>query len=147
MENWKALAERPFVWGSFVWNMFDFGAAHREEGDRPGVNDKGLVTRDRKTRKDAFYFYKANWNQKDAFVYIANRRHRERICKETDIMVFSNQPEVELFINGISQGKQQADAYATFQWKSIQLAEGENKIEVKAGKKKDQVTDSVIWHL
>ena len=147
MENWKALAERPFVWGSFVWNMFDFGAAHREEGDRPGVNDKGLVTRDRKTRKDAFYFYKANWNQKDAFVYIANRRHRERICKETDIMVFSNQPEVELFINGISQGKQQADAYATFQWKSIQLTEGENKIEVKAGKKKDQVTDSVIWHL
>ncbi|CDE61912.1 glycosyl hydrolase family 2 sugar binding domain protein [Parabacteroides sp. CAG:409] len=62
-------------------------------------------------------------------------------------MVFSNQPEVELFINGISQGKQQADAYATFQWKSIQLTEGENKIEVKAGKKKDQVTDSVIWHL
>lgn len=60
MENWKAMAERPFVWGSFVWNMFDFGAAHRTEGDRPGVNDKGLVTRDRKIRKDAFYFYKAN---------------------------------------------------------------------------------------
>lgn len=55
MENWKALVERPFVWGSFVWNMFDFGAAHRTEGDRLGVNDKGLVTRDRKIRKDAFY--------------------------------------------------------------------------------------------
>lgn len=55
MENWKAMAERPFVWGSFVWNMFDFGVAHRTEGDRPGVNDKGLVTRDRKIRKDAFY--------------------------------------------------------------------------------------------
>lgn len=55
MENRKALVKRPFVWGSFVWNMFDFGAAHRTEGDRPGVNDKGLATRDRKIRKDAFY--------------------------------------------------------------------------------------------
>ena len=60
MENWKAMAERPYVWGSFVWNMFDFGITHRAEGNRQGVNDKGLVTRDRKIRKDAFYFYKAN---------------------------------------------------------------------------------------
>lgn len=63
MENWKQIAPRNFVWGSFVWNMFDFGAAHRREGDRDGVNDKGLVTFDRKFRKDSFYFYKANWNE------------------------------------------------------------------------------------
>ena len=58
IQNWKIISERPYVWGSFVWNMFDFGAAHRTEGDRPGINDKGLVTHDRKVKKDAFYFYK-----------------------------------------------------------------------------------------
>lgn len=62
IENWRIIHERPFVWGSFVWNMFDFGAAHRTEGDRPGINDKGLVSHDRRTRKDAFYFYKASRN-------------------------------------------------------------------------------------
>ncbi len=51
MGNWEAIAERPFIWGSFIWNLFDFGAAHRTEGDRPGINDKGLVTFDRKVKK------------------------------------------------------------------------------------------------
>lgn len=73
IQNWKIISERPYVWGSFVWNMFDFGAAHRTEGDRPGINDKGLVTHDRKVKKDAFYFYKANWNP-EPMVYIAGRR-------------------------------------------------------------------------
>lgn len=67
----EIIAERPFVWGTFVWNMFDFGAAHRTEGDRPGINDKGLVTFDRKVRKDAFYFYKANWNKQEPMIYLA----------------------------------------------------------------------------
>ena len=60
IQNWKIINERPYVWASFVWNMFDFGAAHRTEGDRPGINDKGLVTHDRKIKKDAYYFYRAN---------------------------------------------------------------------------------------
>ena len=102
------------MWGSFIWNLFDFGAAHRTEGDRPGINDKGLVTFDRKVKKDAFYYYKANWNKDDKFVYIANRRHRDRDTKVTDIMVFSNLPQVELFVNGKSIGVQGPDNYATF---------------------------------
>lgn len=147
MENWKALAERPFVWGSFVWNMFDFGAAHRTEGDRPGVNDKGLVTRDRKVCKDAFYFYKANWNKEEPMVYLANRRHTERTSLQTDVMAFSNMPEVELWVNGTSVGTCVPDAYATCSWKNVSLRPGENVIELRAGKGKKMKTDRVIWNV
>lgn len=84
IQNWKIISERPYVWGSFVWNMFDFGAAHRTEGDRPGINDKGLVTHDRKVKKDAFYFYKANWNP-EPMVYIAGRRSVNRVKPVTEV--------------------------------------------------------------
>lgn len=144
--NWQAIAERPFVWGSFIWNLFDFGAAHRTEGDRPGINDKGLVTFDRKVKKDAFYFYKANWNKEEPFVYIADRRHRQRTQTVTDIRIFSNRPEVELFVNGKSFGKKQADAYATFEWKGIPLQPGENRISASASLgRKGVVQDFVCW--
>lgn len=85
IQNWKIISERPYVWGSFVWNMFDFGAAHRTEGDRPGINDKGLVTHDRKVKKDAFYFYKANWNP-EPMVYIAGRRSVNRVKPVTEVL-------------------------------------------------------------
>jgi beta-galactosidase len=143
--NWKEIAERPYLWGSFIWNLFDFGAAHRTEGDRPGINDKGLVTFDRTVKKDAFYFYKANWNKKEPFVYIANRRNRERTNPDTEILVFSNLPELELRINGKSIGKLKADKYATFRWTNVKLAPGENRIEVNSTGKKDRLNDSVVW--
>ncbi|MDH6534402.1 glycoside hydrolase family 2 protein [Parabacteroides sp. 52] len=144
--NWQAIAERPFIWGSFIWNMFDFGAAHRTEGDRPGINDKGIVTFDRKVKKDAFYFYKANWNKEEPFVYIANRRCVNRTMAETTITVFTNQAEAELWVNGKSVGKQKADAYATITWENVSLAAGQNKIEVKAPLKKQFLTDVVEWY-
>ncbi|MDL2322868.1 glycoside hydrolase family 2 protein [Bacteroidales bacterium OttesenSCG-928-A17] len=144
--NWQAIAERPFIWGSFIWNMFDFGAAHRTEGDRPGINDKGIVTFDRKVKKDAFYFYKANWNKEDSFVYIANRRHTNRTQPVTDIVVFSNLPEVELFVNGKSMGKQKPDNYATFTWKDIPLAPGDNQINASYSRKKEIWSDAVTWN-
>ena len=143
--NWKAIAERPFIWGSFIWNLFDFGAAHRTEGDRPGINDKGLVTFDRKVRKDAFYFYKANWNKEDQFIYIANRRHTQRTLPQTDVMIFSNLPEVELFVNGISIGKQKPDNYATFTWKGVPLSVGDNAVEARSTSKKIEEADTVRW--
>ncbi len=145
MGNWKALNERPFVWGSFIWNLFDFGAAHREEGDRPGINDKGLVTFDRKVKKDAFYFYKANWNKDEPFVYIANRRHDNRATTITDVMIFSNLPEVELIVNDKSAGKVKADEYQTFNWQGIELREGKNQLEAHAIGKKKTATDQVFW--
>lgn len=142
MENWKAISERPFIWGSFIWNLFDFGAAHRTEGDRPGINDKGLVTFDRKVKKDAFYFYKANWNKKDKFIYIANRRCVDRE-EETDILVFANIREAELLVNGQSMGKQVTDKQATICWKNVKLRKGSNEIEVRSTNRKDTLSDKV----
>ncbi len=133
-EHWKAIDKRPFIWGSFVWNMFDFGAAHRTEGEVKGKNDKGLVTFDRKHKKDAFFFYKANWNKDDHFVYIADRRLTERKQANTTIKAYSNCPEVELILNGQSQGKRQAD-YGTFTW-PVTLQSGNNVVEIVDGDKK-----------
>lgn len=143
MENWKIIADRPFVWGTFVWNMFDFGAAHRTEGDRPGINDKGLVTFDRKVKKDAFYFYKANWNKQEPTLYLAEKRCTLRTQPEQTIMAFTTAPEVELFVNNVSQGKQKTDGFATVIWKGVSLQEGENVIRVVTPGKhplSDQVT-------
>ena len=143
IENWKIIHERPFVWGSFVWNMFDFGAAHRHEGDRPGINDKGLVTFDRKVRKDAFYFYKANWNPVAPTLHLAGKRNTRRTKALQDFMVFTNQPQAELFVNGISIGKQQPDAYGVVCWKNVQLQPGSNRVEVRAGQRKNLLHDTV----
>lgn len=143
IENWKIIHERPFVWGSFVWNMFDFGAAHRHEGDRPGINDKGLVTFDRKVRKDAFYFYKANWNPAAPTLHLTGKRNTHRTKALQDFMVFTNQPQAELFVNGISIGKQQPDAYGVVCWKNVSLQPGSNRVEVRAGQRKSLLHDTV----
>ncbi|MGL5682862.1 MAG: beta-glucuronidase LacZ4 [Marinifilaceae bacterium] len=142
IENWKVIEQRPFVWGSFVWNMFDFGAAHRTEGDRPGINDKGLVTFDRKIRKDAFYFYKANWNS-EPMVYLAEKRNSKRTRANQNFMVFSNAKQVELFVNGKSMGKVTPDNYAIARWDNIPISKGENTIFVTTGGKKP-LTDSTV---
>ncbi|MCI5580945.1 MAG: glycoside hydrolase family 2 protein [Phocaeicola plebeius] len=144
IENWKILSERPFVWGTFVWNMFDFGAAHRHEGDRPGINDKGLVTFDRKQKKDAFYFYKANWNP-EPMVHIAGKRLRQASRYVQTIQVFTNCPKVELWVNGKSCGTVVPDKYAMAEWKEVRLAPGENRIVVcSVGNKKHVVQDETV---
>lgn len=147
IRNWKTIEKRPFVWGSFIWNLFDFGAAHRTEGDRPGINDKGLVTFDRKIKKDAFYFYKANWNKSDPFVYISNRRHSKRTQPQTTVTVFSNEPEVELTVNGKIFGRRISDGFGVFTFDGVELTPGENTIMVTSVKKKQPVSDTVTWHL
>ncbi len=128
-EHWKAIDQRPFIWGSFVWNMFDFGAAHRREGEVKGINDKGLVTFDRQQKKDAFYFYKANWNKQDPFVYLANRRLTQYTQPDITIKAYSNCPVLELLVNGQSQGKCQP-SYGTSLW-PVKLQSGVNRIELR----------------
>ena len=148
--NWEAIDARPFVWGSFVWNMFDFGAAHRTEGDRDGINDKGLVTHDRKTKKDAFYYYKANWNTDEPFVYIAARRNTDRTLPTTDITVFSNQPLVTLTLNGKNLGTRTSDGHGTFTWTGVTLAPGANTVSAAApapSKGAPAPRDTVVWTL
>ena len=106
----KQLFTRKYVWATHLWNMFDFGADARSEGGENGQNHKGLVTIDRKYKKDAFYAYKA-WLSDEPFVHICGKRYVDRVEDVTRVTVYSNQPEVELFVNGRSLGRKQSDVH------------------------------------
>lgn len=144
--NWRELSTRKFVWAKFVWNFADFGSSIRNEGSRQGINDKGLITYDRKTKKDAFYFYKANWNP-DPMVYITSKRHMNRYNPLTDVKVFTNAKQAELLVKGKKISIKKPDSLNTISWKNIKLKPGENNIEVKAKFGKQQLTDSCRWIL
>jgi beta-galactosidase len=145
-EAWKEMKARPYIWGTFVWNLTDFTSYWRHEGGVNGVNDKGLVTADRKTRKDAFYFYKANWSGMPT-LYIADRRFVDRTNSVTYVKVYSNAREAELFVNGASQGSVKNNGDAVFLWPKVQLAPGENKISVRAKISGKNVSDGCVWNL
>ncbi len=104
----KQLFSRKYMWATHVWNMFDFGADARNEGGENGQNHKGLVTFDRKYKKDSFYAYKA-WLSDEKFVHICGKRYVDRVEDVTKVTVYSNLPEVELFANGVSLGKISAE--------------------------------------
>jgi len=142
-EHLKIFKDRPFVWGTFVWNMFDFGSYFRREGDHFGINDKGLVTYDRKTRKDAFYFYKANWSEKPV-LHITSKRFIFREKKETSVKVYSNLPQVSLEVNGMDFGvKKPANGIVV--WEGINLNKGNNGIVISAQKDGRTYTDDCVW--
>ncbi len=133
----KQLFTRKYMWATHVWNMFDFGADARAEGGENGQNHKGLVTMDRKYKKDSFYAYKA-WlvsPEVDPFVHLCSKRYIDRIEDVTKVTVYSNLPEVELFVNGKSIGKKTApDHFFYFDVKN----EGESTIVAKAGSLTDE---------
>lgn len=130
--NWRQLRDNPRIWGTFVWVMFDFAADQRSEGDTPGRNDKGLVTYDRRTRKDSYYFYQANWTTAP-MAYITSRRiERRRVNPIPEVKVYSNCAEVELRVNGVSLGKVKPDEIAVCRWPNVSLQPGANRIEAIA---------------
>ncbi len=130
----KQLYTRQYLWATHVWNMFDFGADARCEGGEDGQNHKGLVTFDRKYKKDAFYAYKA-WLSDEPFVHICGKRYVDRVEPETKVTVYSNLPEVELFVNGKSLGKQRAeDHFFYFRVPN----EGESTLVAVAGDCRDE---------
>ena len=129
----KQLFTRKYLWATHVWNMFDFGADARNEGGENGQNHKGLVTFDRKYKKDSFYAYKA-WLSDDPFVHICGKRYVDRVEDVTKVTVYSNLPEVELFVNGKSLGKQ-ANAEHFFYFDVPN--EGVSELEAVAGDCKD----------
>ena len=143
IENWKQLQERPFLWCNFIWCMFDFSAAGRREGTVMGRNDKGLVTYDRKEKKDAFYFYKANWNKKEPFVHIAGKRLSVRQTAEITVMAFSNSGAAELWVNGQNMGQAQPDEVNVLRWENIRLKLGHNELVVK----NKHCSDRCVWQL
>lgn len=99
----EMLSKRPYIWGSYVWNMFEFAAAGREEAGDPGKNHKGLITFDRKVKKDAYYIYKAWWT-KEPFVHLCGRRYHDRIEENTEIKIYANVPKVNLYVDQVFYG-------------------------------------------
>ena len=124
----KMIAERPWLWATHVWNMFDFAADGRDEGGKNGENQKGLVTFDRKIKKDAFYLYKAYWS-KEAFVHTCGSRYVDRAEDVTEVKVYSNLPEVALYVDGRLQETKQGDKVFTFR---VPIT-GKHSIEARAG--------------
>ncbi|MBQ9703317.1 MAG: glycoside hydrolase family 2 protein [Clostridia bacterium] len=130
----RQLFTRKYMWATHVWNMFDFGADARSEGGENGQNHKGLVTFDRKYKKDSFYAYKA-WLTTDPFVHLCGKRYVDRVEDVTKVTVYSNLPEVELFANGVSLGKKSAsDHFFYFDVPNV----GETTLVAVAGECKDE---------
>ncbi|MCX5683016.1 MAG: DUF4982 domain-containing protein, partial [Planctomycetota bacterium] len=141
---WKQLRQAPWLWGTFIWVGFDLSSVGRNEGDRPGINDKGLVTYDRKVRKDAWYVDRANWNP-EPMVYIAGRRFTPRPSGPAAVKVYSNCPEVELFVVGKSQGVRREGEDCVFVWDSVALPEGDVRVEAVARRDGRTLRDECVW--
>ncbi len=129
----RCFQRHPYMWSTFVWNMFDFAADARDQGGQPGMNHKGLVTFDRKTRKDSYYVYKAFWSQ-EPFVHIAGKRMADRTGRKTKVRIYTNQPYVKLYNNGQLVAQAAVDKTATF---LISMAD-RNHLEAFAGDVSDR---------
>lgn len=133
---WRQFLEKPYLWATFVWVGFDFPSAGRDEGDHKGRNDKGLITFDRKVKKDAYFWYQANWTEKP-MVYITSRRNTVRSNQNVEVKVYSNQPVALLAVNGKSLDTHKiVNHMATWQ---VALQDGSNLIEVRSGPARDSV--------
>ncbi|HEY9153801.1 MAG TPA: glycoside hydrolase family 2 TIM barrel-domain containing protein, partial [Opitutaceae bacterium] len=138
---WAALSQHEEIWCKFVWVMFDFASSGRTEGDRDGINDKGLVAADHKTRKDAFYFYKAAWNSAP-FVYITDRRFSPRPAATSTLKVYSSCPTVELYIDG-QLLSQRTSTNHIFRWPDVDLPIGEHHLKAVASVNGKSFTDEI----
>lgn len=127
-------ARRPYIWASHLWNMFDFAADARNQGGDPGMNHKGLVTHDRKIKKDAFYIYQAYWSD-SPMVHLCGKRYVNRTDKKTEVKIYTNQSSVELFVNGKSFGVKKPEKHVV---KFRVPLEGELKLKAVAGSVSDE---------
>ena len=144
-QSWPQIREREYLWGSWIWNMFDFSSRIRREGDAMDVNTKGLVSYDRKTKKDAFFYYKAQWSA-EPVVHITSRRFARRTDPITRIKVYSNAESVALTLNGESLGDVPCvDRVCTLE--DARLVPGRNAVAVTATIGGVAVGDSVEWML
>ncbi|AMC08061.1 glycoside hydrolase family 2 TIM barrel-domain containing protein [Turicibacter sp. H121] len=130
---------------AFAWAMFDF-SSYRNEGGQERLNDKGLVTYDRQTKKDAFYLYKANWNKEDEFVYITSRRFTERTTNTTDVKVYSNANNVTLTVNGKDYGMGTKQQDGVFVWKNVKLSEANTVVATAYDSNNNKLVDEVKWN-
>jgi beta-galactosidase len=139
----RVMNDRPWIWCRLIWAGFDFAVDSRREGDHLGRNDKGMITYDRKTKKDAFYFYKANWSD-EPFVYITSRRYAVRPTGQTELKLYSNLDAVELFVNGRSLGRKTPDDIHRFVW-NVSLEPGPIAVRAQATRDGKTLVDEVSW--
>jgi beta-galactosidase len=146
--DYATIAARPYLFGTFVWNMFDFGSGIRHEGDIGATNTKGLVTFDRKTRKDPFYFYQANWSE-EPVTYITGRGYTERAYGVADVTVYSNADSVTLKVNGTLVRTITAAqcAFRACKFPNVALSQGTNTVVAEGRHGASTVTDTAIWNL
>lgn len=145
-ESWKQLEPRTYLWGTWLWNSFDFGTTVRREGDAQDINTKGLVSYDRSVRKDAYYFYRANWSDNPT-VHINGRRYVERAYQVADVRVYSNASRTTLTVNGQVIGTQTDCPHAVCVWPNVTLREGENALVASADFASGPVEDRITWQL
>ncbi|MGD0596090.1 MAG: glycoside hydrolase family 2 TIM barrel-domain containing protein [Sedimentisphaerales bacterium] len=146
-EVWRSIKDRNDIWCKFIWNMFDFSWTFAKRGDRDFINHKGLVTHDRQVKKDAFYFYKANWSD-EPVLYILSRRNTQRTQSNVQVAVYTNLDEVELYINSkpISKKKMDSDIHK-ISWENVGLVPGNNQVNVIGYKGDKKYTDICEWML
>jgi beta-galactosidase len=141
--SWAALRERPYVWGVFVWNLFDFASDSRMEGDLTDINEKGLVSYDRTVAKDAFYFYRANWSAKPT-LHLVGRRYTDRAYAVLDVEAYSNATQARLSLNGQEQGVTSCGEGVCL-WRGIHLAQGANELRATADIGGVETSDTLQW--
>jgi len=142
-ESWRQLRDRPYLWGAFIWNMFDFSSLSRAEGDLTEVNEKGMVSYDRSVRKDVFYFYKANWSRTPT-LHLVGRRYLDRAYAVVDVKAYSNAKEARLSVNGNDAGIAQCNGGICI-WRGVRLARGLNHLTAAAEHAGAALTDSLQW--
>ena len=143
---WKTLSSRPYLWGNWLWNSTDFATTVRREGDADDINTKGLVTYDRKVKKDAFYFYRANWNEAPT-VHITGRRYADRAYRVNDLKVYSNAAETSLAVNGKPLGSRTGCPQMVCIWPDVKLDIGENVIVATGRFAGSEQGDRIVVHV
>jgi beta-galactosidase len=141
--SWSALHARPYLWGVFIWNMFDFSSDSRNEGDLTDINEKGLVSYDRSVAKDAFYFYRANWSTQPT-LHLVGRRYTDRAYAVLDVKAYSNATQAHLLLNGLEQGVTSCTEGICL-WRGIHLARGPNELRATADIGGVATSDSLRW--
>lgn len=136
------IRRHPWMWATHLWNMFDFAADGRDEGGAHGLNQKGLVTFDRKIKKDAFYLYKATWNKEEPFVHICGRRYVDRTEQETEVRVYSNQHQVTLMVDGQKVDELEGETVFVFK---LPIS-GRHTVKAVADSCQDEITVCKVDH-
>lgn len=146
LQQWAAIEKNPIILASYLWNSFEFAVPAWNRGGVNARNLKGLITFDRKRKKDSFYWYKANWNP-EPMIYLANRRDSVRTHKNSKIQLFSNLPKVQLIVNGKEYQAKQGVNSKHWVVDNVELKQGENKIQAKGNSGNEVLTDEMTWTL